>query len=126
MLLLTRLFCADLHLIVHILLSTSVHLLLFSCDGMAFKSGLCDVSSHMHAILSMRKEIKKTKIIGAVCLYHKVSLPLEFSYPIHRTAYPDLILVFPLLLALSNDTMVLDTGHFEVNYYYLLTYTELV
>ena len=35
----------------------------------------------------------------------KLAFPLEFSpIPIHRTAYPDLILVFPLLLALSNDT----------------------
>ena len=35
----------------------------------------------------------------------QVSLPpWILSHPIHRTAYPDLILVFPLLLALSNDT----------------------
>ena len=33
----------------------------------------------------------------------KLAFPHEFS-PIHRTAYLELILVFPLLLALSNDT----------------------
>ena len=40
--------------------------------------------------------------------------PLNSLPSYHRTAYPDLILVFPLLLALSNDTcMVLDTGHYK-------------
>ena len=40
----------------------------------------------------------------------QVSFPLEFS-PITRTAYPVLILVFPLLLALSpNDTWCWTQG----------------
>ena len=45
----------------------------------------------------------------------KLAFPLEFS-PILSSDYPDLILVFPLHLALSNDkncvpVSVLDTGH---------------
>ena len=52
--------------------------------------------------------------VNLICFYiplktqnpsFQVSLPPLNSLPsYHRTAYPDLILVFPLLLALSNDT----------------------
>ena len=55
-----------------------------------------------------------SRLTPVICFYiplktqnpsFQVSLPPLNSLPsYHRTAYPDLILVFPLLLALSNDT----------------------